>query len=152
MKHENSGKHIPKLLFICYGNTCRSPMAEGLAKRMLGDRAEVESAGFMPMFESAAPDAVAVLKELFDVDISEHRPKAVSDLDLDEYDRIFVLDTYVYNTMSKLMKNNTDKLILWDTEDPFGKDREVYERVARWLDEHLRKHLNSLLFNQQTNF
>lgn len=147
MKREDTEDRTPKVLFVCYGNTCRSPMAEGLAKKMLGDKAEVESAGLMPMFDSAAPDAVAILKELFDVDISQHRPNDVSELSLGEYDRIIVLDTYVYNTMSKLMKDHSDKLVLWDTEDPFGQDREAYERVAKWLESHLRKNLAPLLFD-----
>jgi protein-tyrosine-phosphatase len=122
-------------------------MAEGLARKILGDKAEVESAGLMPMFESAAPDAIAILNELFDVDISQHRPKDVSALSLGEYDRIIVLDTYVYNTMSKLMKDHSDNLVLWDTEDPFGQDRETYERVAKWLNAHLREHLILFLFD-----
>ncbi len=147
MKYEDTGDRTPKVLFVCYGNTCRSPMAEGLAKKMLGDKAKVESAGLMPMFESAAPDAVAILNALYDVDISQHRPKDVSMRSLGEYDRIIVLDTYVYNTMSKLMKNHSDKLVLWDTEDPFGQDRGAYERVAKWLESHLRKHLAPLLFD-----
>jgi protein-tyrosine-phosphatase len=146
MKSEDLKTQIPKVLFVCYGNTCRSPMAEGLARKILGDKAEVESAGLMPMFEGAAPDAIAILNELFDVDISQHRPKDVSALSLGEYDRIIVLDTYVYNTMSKLMKDHSDNLVLWDTEDPFGQDRETYERVAKWLNAHLREHLAPLLF------
>jgi protein-tyrosine-phosphatase len=147
MKHEDTKDRIPKVLFVCYGNTCRSPMAEGLAKKILGDKAKVESAGLMPMFESAAPDAVAILKELFDVDISQHRPKDVSVLSLGEYDHIIILDTYVYNTMSKLMKDHSEKLVLWDTEDPFGQDRETYERVAKWLSTHLKENLIPLLFD-----
>jgi protein-tyrosine-phosphatase len=57
------------------------------------------------------------------------------------------LDAYVYNTMSKNRKDLSDKLILWDTEDPFGQDREVYKRVAQWLEAHLQKHLEPLLFD-----
>lgn len=147
MKLNSTEHRTPKALFICYGNTCRSPMAEGLAKKMLGDRANVESAGLMPMFDGAAPDAVAILNELFDVDISLHRPKDISELSLGDYDRIIVLDAYVYNTMSKNRKDLADKLILWDTEDPFGQDREVYKRVAQWLEVHLQKHLEPLLFD-----
>lgn len=147
MKHEVMKDPVPKILFVCYGNTCRSPMAEGLARKILEDRAAIESAGLMPMFEGAAPDAVAVLKELFDVDISQHRPKDLTGLSLDDYDRIIVLDTYVYNTLDKLRKDVSDKFVLWDTEDPFGQDRETYERVARWLNAHLRDHLVLLLFD-----
>jgi protein-tyrosine-phosphatase len=146
MKLNSTKDRIPKVLFVCYGNTCRSPMAEGLAKKILGDRAVVKSAGFIPMFDSAQPEAVAVLDELYDVDISQHRPKDLSGLSLSEFDRVIVLDTYVYNTLNKLMKNNSSRLVLWDTEDPFGQDRAAYERVARWLESHLRKHLVPLLF------
>jgi protein-tyrosine-phosphatase len=148
MNDEDKKDKIQKVLFVCYGNTCRSPMVEGLARKILGDKAEVESAGLMPMFECAQPEAVAILNELFDVDISHHRPRDVSVLSLDEYDRIIILDTYVYNTMSKLMKEHSDKLVLWDTEDPFGQDRETYERVAKWLNAHLREHLAPLLFGR----
>lgn len=148
MKVENYEGRIPKVLFVCYGNTCRSPMAEGLAKQILGERATLESAGLMPMFEGAAPEAIAVLKELFDVDISQHRPKDLAELSLDDYNRIIVLDTYVYNTLKKIRKDDSDKLVLWATEDPFGQDRETYERVALWLNSHLREHLISLLFGR----
>ena len=142
---------MPKVLFVCYGNTCRSPMAEGLAKKILGNRAVVESAGLAPMFASAAPDAVAIMDELFGVDIAQHRPKDIAELSLDEYDRIVVLDAYVYNTLSKLVKDISEKIILWDTEDPFGQDRETYERVAKWLNAHLREHLGPLLFKENND-
>ena len=123
-------------------------MAEGLARKILRDKAKVESAGLMPVFGSAAPDAVAVLKELFDVDISQHRPKDIAELRLDVYDCIIVLDTYVYNTLSKLRKDNSENFVLWDTEDPFAQGRETYERVAKWLNAHLMKHLIPLLFGR----
>jgi protein-tyrosine-phosphatase len=102
----------------------------------------------MPMFEGAAPDAVAVLKELFDVDISPHRPRDIAELSLDDYDRIIVLDTYVFNTLSKLLKVQSSKFVLWDTEDPFGQVKATYERVAQWLNAHLGEHLIPLLFGQ----
>lgn len=148
MKSDQKKSQISRVLFVCYGNTCRSPMAEGLAKKMLGDKARVESAGLMPVFESAVPDAVQTVRELFDVDISHHRPRDITELFLADYDRIVVLDSYVYNTLNKYAEDLSDKLILWDTEDPYGQDKEVYERVAKWLESHLRKNLGLLLSNQ----
>ncbi len=147
MKSDNGKNQIPRVLFVCYGNTCRSPMAEGLARKMLGDKVRVESAGLMPMFESAAPDAVAVLRELYDVDISHHRPRDITSLSLGDYDHIIVLDSYVYHTIDKYAKDLSDRLILWETEDPYGQDKEAYERVAKWLEAHLREHLVSVLFD-----
>lgn len=66
-----------KLLFICTGNTCRSPMAEGLARKMFGDSVQVSSAGMQAYAgESASSHAVEVLKE-HNVDLSRHRSRRI---------------------------------------------------------------------------
>lgn len=66
-----------KLLFICTGNTCRSPMAEGLARKIFGDAVHVSSAG-MEAWEGAeaSPYAHQVLKEQ-SVDLSQHRSRKI---------------------------------------------------------------------------
>lgn len=73
-----------RLLFVCTGNICRSPMAEGIARdyaQKRGRLVEVRSAGTMGLVGHAADSkAVAVCGEL-DVDLSAHRSQAiVSDL------------------------------------------------------------------------
>jgi len=66
-----------KVLFLCVGNSCRSQMAEGWARHLLGERAEPYSAGVDP----GALDlrAVAVMGES-GVDISGHRAKSLSEV------------------------------------------------------------------------
>jgi arsenate reductase len=66
-----------KVLFLCVGNSCRSQMAEGWARRLLGERVEPYSAGVDP----GALDlrAVAVMGES-GVDISGHRAKPLSEV------------------------------------------------------------------------
>jgi arsenate reductase len=66
-----------KILFLCTGNACRSQMAEGWARHLLGDRAEVWSAGTAPA--AVDPLAVEVMSEA-GVDVSGHRAKHVSEL------------------------------------------------------------------------
>lgn len=86
------------VLFVCMGNICRSPMAEG-AFRAAVDRAELEnqfeidSAGTIGYHAGAAPDpraqAAAVKR---DVDISHQKSRKVTDADFDKYDYIMVMD------------------------------------------------------------
>ena len=66
-----------KVLFLCTGNSCRSQMAEGWARRFLSDRIEPYSAGIE--IHGLNPRAVAVMAEA-GVDISRHRSKHVSEL------------------------------------------------------------------------
>jgi len=69
---------VKTILFLCVANSARSQLAEGLAKQLFGDRAQVESAGSAPS-GSVHPGAIAALKEK-GLDISLHRSKGVEDL------------------------------------------------------------------------
>ncbi len=132
---EESSKETKSILFVCYGNTCRSPMAEGLARKMLGKEYVVSSAGISPAFSGAQPDAISVMRETFGVNISTHRTRNISSLDLDRYDLIVALDLYVYETLKKRYALGEKRLILWEIEDPFGQNEEKYRNVCRKLSE-----------------
>jgi len=67
-----------RILFLCVANSARSQLAEGLARRMFGDHAVVQSAGSAPT--SVNPYAVEVMKEL-GIDLSSHASKRVDDID-----------------------------------------------------------------------
>jgi len=130
-----------RILFVCYGNTCRSPMAEGLAKKALGESVHVESAGLAPAFDSAAPEAVELMKKNYGVDISHHVPKNVTETPVRTFDRVIVLDGYVFKTIRSLVPDLGDKLLFWDIEDPFGKSMEVYTRAAEKIWDCIQKSL-----------
>jgi len=66
-----------KILFLCTGNSCRSQMAEGWARRLKGDLIEAYSAGVDP--HGMNPLAVKVMQEA-GVDISSHRSKHLNEL------------------------------------------------------------------------
>ncbi len=68
----------PSVLFLCTGNSCRSQMAEGLCRHLLGDVLEVYSAGIKK--HGLNPLAVKVMLEI-GIDISGHSSKTVDDLD-----------------------------------------------------------------------
>ena len=77
-----------RILFVCTGNACRSQMAEGFARSLLGTSVVAYSAGVAPKGLDAR--AVAVMAEA-GVDISGHRSKAVSELPDVSFDAIVTL-------------------------------------------------------------
>jgi arsenate reductase len=66
------------ILFLCVANSARSQMAEGLARKVFGDRVTVQSAGSEP--SSVNPFAIEVMREL-GVDLGAHHSKSVETID-----------------------------------------------------------------------
>ena len=77
--------HAPPLsvLFLCTGNSCRSQMAEGWARRFHATRFRVASAGVAP--QALDPRAVQVMAEA-GVDISQQRPSALAEIQNERFD------------------------------------------------------------------
>ena len=87
-----------KVLFVCMGNICRSPMAEGMFRHAIKEaglekKVQIDSAGTHSYHVGSPPDAraqQAILKR--GIDISGQRSRLVNDRDLAEYDYILVMD------------------------------------------------------------
>jgi len=77
--------HKPKILFLCTANSCRSQMAEGIARHLFGERCEVFSAGTLA--SHVHPKAIEVMKEL-DIDISGHRSESVTEYKDQKFDLV----------------------------------------------------------------
>jgi len=78
-------KHKPVVLFLCTGNSCRSQMAEGWARHLLGAQVEARSAGIET--HGLNPRAVAVMAEA-GVDISGHHSELIFTQPLDDIDLV----------------------------------------------------------------
>lgn len=76
------------ILFLCVANSARSQMAEGLARRLFGDAAEVMSAGSQP--SRVNPYAIEAMSEL-GIDISGHRSTSVAEVDTAAVDLVVTL-------------------------------------------------------------
>ncbi len=76
------------VLFACTLNAVRSPMAEGLARAMLGSRIYVDSAGLSTA--TLDPFAVAAMAEI-GIDIRDHNTQGFEDIAVDEFDMIVAL-------------------------------------------------------------
>lgn len=128
-----------RILFVCHGNTCRSPMAEAVAPLLLNIPVDSESAGTHPSLSGrAAPNAQALIKERYGLDLSHHRPRSVFDLPLDAYDWIITLDHDVYTTLTANTPTRLAHILEWDIEDPYGTAMPPYERALADIERELR--------------
>ena len=125
-----------RLLFVCVGNSCRSQMAEGLARAMGGDAVEAASAGTMRA-QQVASKAVEVMAEL-GIDISGQRPIGLTKEMIDSADRAFTMGCDARDMCPVVW---LEDVVDWELEDPMGKGVEKY-REGRDL---IRRHIEDLL-------
>jgi protein-tyrosine-phosphatase len=122
-----------KILFVCTGNTCRSPMAKALAWSVLGDEWEVDSAGTgATPGQLAAINAIVVVKDYGDIDsadaLNHHRSKHISSVDLKSFDKIVAIGRMNYDGLACHVP--ASKLIEWDIADPYGRSIKTYRTTA----------------------
>lgn len=101
----------------------------------------MESAGLAPEFMGAQDDAIDVLKENYQIDISKHRTKDITNLELHDYDWIIVLDAYVYNQLVIRYSWISQDLLLWDIKDPYLQEKKAYAVCAETIRRHIQKYL-----------
>lgn len=94
-----------RVLFVCMGNICRSPMAEGIFQKLLeqhglADRVLVDSAGTHAYHLGKSPDPRAILTaKARGIDISHLRARQAEPGDFEEFDLILVMDEHNYDTL-----------------------------------------------------
>ncbi len=137
-----------KILFVCTGNICRSPMAEGIARQMFGaDLYEIQSAGLAaPHGQPPSQNAVSAAKAL-GIDISHQRSKPLTAAMVRESDAIFVMTYSHMDMMLTLFPSSADKIFLAreftpaksprdrEVADPYGGSLDIYQKTARQLQE-----------------
>ena len=138
-----------KILMVCLGNICRSPLAEGiLASKLPKDKFTVDSAGTGSWHVGHFPDerSIAIAKKN-KLDISKQKGRQFTSRDFDFFDYIYVMDNSNYNDVMELSKNQEQKnkvqLILnelfpnenVDVPDPYFGLPNGFEIVYNMLDE-----------------
>lgn len=89
---------VTKVLFVCMGNICRSPMAQGIFEKLVNDYGlarefEIDSAGTHNYHEGERPDERAqAITKLNDCDISKQKARVIEDDDFETFDHILVMD------------------------------------------------------------
>lgn len=101
------------VLFVCLGNICRSPMAEGILKKIYHDKGikgRVDSAGFESFHINDTPDPRAISAAKNNgIDISQKKARIFLKADFDRFDRIYVMDTINMNDVLDLVRNENDR-------------------------------------------
>jgi protein-tyrosine-phosphatase len=139
-------KKTKRLLFVCFGNICRSPMAEGIARQRLGSAAEVASAGIGATGGPASEEAVLVMKIVYGTDISSHLARPVGAFDLRSFDYVVAMDVSVYNHLRDIWGVPETVLYGWDIEDPIGSDYATYKEAALKIERRLEQFLEAADF------
>jgi protein-tyrosine-phosphatase len=106
---------VGSILFCCTLNAVRSPMAEGLAKRLLGTRVYVDSAGVKR--DAVDPFVIAALDEI-GVDIHRHKAKTIEELHDSSFDLIVTLSPEAHHKALELTRIMACEVEYWPTFDP----------------------------------
>lgn len=121
------------IAFVCTGNTCRSPMAEGIFNQKAQEQGIALRAVSCGMAAVAgmppSPNAVAVCREI-GVDISEHRSRFLYDFQLGEFEKIYCMSQEHALILSQSVGVPPEKIQVLDIADPYGGSIEIY-RMCR---------------------
>lgn len=139
---------MKKLVFICTGNTCRSPMAKGIMDKLLRekspslrDQIEIETAGLMAFEGAPASDgAISVMAEV-GVDLSLHEAQKVSQEMLDSADWVLTMTKGHRECLYGQYDQQREIYTLYeyvgeekDVVDPFGGEVEIYRECRDELE------------------
>lgn len=149
------------ILFVCTGNTCRSPMAEWFCRKYLSEKLgcdidateqmgyKVGSAGVMGFGPAPASSEVVAIFADRGIDVSAHRSRQIDSDMLCASDFIFVMSKEHRSMVLGLCPDVADKCMLLDADgdvgDPIGQGRHIYDLCAGRIDGAVRKRMCEIL-------
>ncbi len=149
-----------RVLMVCLGNICRSPLAEGILKSKVNpNKVFVDSAGTGSWHIGSEPDrrSIATARR-YNLDITDQRGRQFSEDDFDDFDYIFAMDNSNFKDIMSMAKTDEDRqkvhLILEeifpsenvDVPDPYHGGEQGFENVYQMLNEaceEIAKKLNN---------
>ncbi|MEC5395741.1 low molecular weight protein-tyrosine-phosphatase [Bergeyella sp. RCAD1439] len=137
-----------KILMLCLGNICRSPLAEGILRAKLGEGFLVDSAGLLSFHEGKPADRRSIqTAERHGIDLSAHRSRPITPRDFEVFDVIYCMDEQNFREACKMAASEEQRLKVQlilkaaggtgpcEVPDPYYDGMEAFEMVYRLLDE-----------------
>ena len=133
-----------KVIFVCSGNTCRSPMAEAIFKSLVND-VEVLSAGMSANKGQKAAENAIQICGFNNLDLKDHKAQNIYDLKIEEDDLILTLTSDIRDSLRKAYANIKIYTIkeyageegYLDIKDPFGGDLLIYDMCFAEIKQYL---------------
>ncbi|UPQ75942.1 low molecular weight protein-tyrosine-phosphatase [Chryseobacterium nepalense] len=136
-----------KILMVCLGNICRSPLAEGIMKAKAPKYFYIDSAGTISLHEGKNPDKRAIQTAIrHGIDISQQRSRPITQADFENFDKIYCMDVDVLADVVSKARNEDQRKkvslfleVLGDHQnaevpDPYWGDMNEFEEVFQLLD------------------
>jgi len=159
---KKSTAKLYRILFVCTGNSCRSPMAEGLLKQKLPGslkkKVDVQSAGTLNLFGNHATEFAVKAAREFGANITRHRSQGLSHELLEMADIVLGLDESHLNFIAAIFPEFKGKTSLIkefarstpmpedpNIEDPIGLDYNFYRFTCGEIDTELERILPTLV-------
>ncbi len=128
---------IMRILFVCYGNAYRSPLAEALLKKSRPDL-EVDSAGL----KTSIPIGT-LIKEFLNnnsaIQYLKKTPQSIDQKDLKNYDLIVTMQNIHTKVILKKCPECEKKIIEWDIEDPYFLDKKSAKKILQYIKKEVEK-------------
>jgi protein-tyrosine phosphatase len=149
------------LLFVCSGNSCRSPIAEGICRKLLAEKLgvepgevsehgyEVASCGTRAVLGVPASGESQLVTRELGVDLREHLSRPMSEKMLRGADVVYTMTPEQMDEVLETCPEARGKVMLLDPKgktivDPHGGDLETYRRCAEIIQQALRKRVERL--------
>jgi len=133
-----------RVLFVCIGNACRSPMAEAIARHHASDLMEASSAGLYPLGRLSALTEETLLANGYSVEGLSSKPLSLEALE--HADLIINLAGEPCDRIFASLANVED----WNVEDPYGEDHATYQRILVEIESRVLSLASRLRADQQT--
>jgi len=136
-----------RILVVCIGNICRSPLAGAMLAKSL-PLVEVSSAGLNALVGYPADEKMQRIAQSYDVDLSHHRAKQISSKLIEAADLTFVMDQQQKQFLSKQYAHLHGRVLLLShfsspglkgatIEDPYTQNEQVFIECARQIALHV---------------
>lgn len=148
---------MPSVLFVCLGNICRSPLAEGVFRHTvaaagLEDRFIIDSAGTGGWHQGNPPDPRSVgIAAQYGIDISNLRARQVTQNDANRFDLILAMDLDNLTNLRRIPNSENTRLFLTapdrEVPDPYYGGPNGFETVYRMVKDGCLSLLDELMQN-----